>query len=123
VIRLLGAASLITATFAAGCATLPPAPPSRTPTPIEKEEARRTGVLPYLSCMQIEARKLGDGGLAVPSAVDASELKCGRLIQALRRYGAAKDYDALMWSDYVGQVERNGRSIAAESAAAGRKRD
>jgi hypothetical protein len=28
-----------------------------------------------------------------------------------------------MWSDYVGQVERNGRSIAAESAAAGRKRD
>ena len=47
------------------------------------------------------------------AAVDAGELKCGHRIQALRRYGAAKDYDALRWSDYIEQVERDGRAAAA----------
>ena len=105
------------------CASLPsgsPAELSRTPTPAEKDEVRRLHVAPYLACMQAEARKLNDGGAAAAMAVDASELKCGRLIQDLRRYGAAKNYDALMWSGYVGQVERDGRSVAAASAA---KRD
>jgi hypothetical protein len=100
---------LITAaTFAAACATLPPPPPARTPSAAEKEEARRTFVAPYLACMQTEARKQGGGG----SAVETSELRCGHHIQQLRRYGAAKDYDALRWSDYTRQVERDGRAAA-----------
>ena len=120
----LRAAPLIAASLVSGCAAL--APPtstpmlSRTQTQAEKDEVRRLHVAPYLVCMQTEARKLNDGGAAAAMAVDASELKCGRLIQELRRYGAAKNYDALMWSGYVGQVERDGRSVAAASAA---KRD
>lgn len=111
--RWLHAASLISAaTFVAGCATLPPPPPSRTPSAAEKDEARRTFVAPYLACMQAEARKQG----GVDSAVDTSELRCGHQIQQLRRYGASKDYDALRWSDYTRQVEREGRSAAAQAA-------
>jgi hypothetical protein len=106
--RWLRAASLIAATLAAGCATLPPPPPARTPSAAEKEEARRIFVAPYLACMQSEARKHGGGS----GAVEASELHCGHHIQQLRRYGAAKDYDALRWSDYTRQVERDGRAAA-----------
>ncbi len=58
--------------------------------------------------MQAEARKQGGAG----SAVDMSELRCGHHIQQLRRYGASKDYDALRWSDYTRQVERDGRAAA-----------
>lgn len=101
-------ASLVAATLVAGCATLPPPPPSRTPSAAEQDEARRTLVAPYLACMQAEARKHGGGD----SAVDTSELRCGHHIQQMRRYGASKDYDALRWSDYVGQVEREGRAAA-----------
>lgn len=79
--------------------------------------------LPYLACMQSEARTLADSGVVGPMAVDACELKCGRLIQQLRRYGAAKNYDPLMWSEYVGGVERNGRLAAAQSAAGARQRE
>ena len=107
---------LIAAGLVSGCAALAPpvlAPaPSRTPTPAEKDEARRLFVTPYIACMQTEARKLGDSGVAGAAAVDAGELKCGHRIQALRRYGAAKDYDALRWSDYIEQVERDGRAAA-----------
>jgi hypothetical protein len=115
--RLLHASSLIIAALVAGCATLPPPPPSRTPSAAEKDEARRTLVAPYVACMQAEARQLGGG----VSAVDTSELRCGHHIQQLRRYGASKDYDALRWSDYVEQVEREGRSAAAQAAANVRK--
>jgi hypothetical protein len=101
-------ASLVAATLVAGCATLPPPPPSRTPSAAEQDEARRTLVAPYLACMQAEARKHGGGD----SAVDTSELRCGHHIQQMRRYGASKDYDALRWSDYIEQVEREGRAAA-----------
>jgi hypothetical protein len=100
-----------------------PAPPgqpavlSRTPTAAEREEAKRALVSPYLACMQVEARRLSDGGVVGPMAIDACDLKCGRLIQELRRYGAAKNYDALTWGEYIGQVERNGRALAVQSAA------
>jgi hypothetical protein len=102
------AAPSIIAALVAGCATLPPPSPARTPSAAEKEEARRTFVAPYMACMQSEARKLGGGG----SAVEASELRCGHHIQQLRRWGASKDYDALRWSDYIDQVERDGRAAA-----------
>lgn len=72
---------------------------------------RRLHAAPYIACMQTEARRLGGGG-ANAAAVDAGELKCGHHIQDLRRYGAAKDYDALRWSDYIEQVEREGRAAA-----------
>ena len=104
--RWLRAASSITAALVAACATLPPPPPARTPSAAEKEEARRTFVAPYLACMQSEAHKLGGG----EGAASASELRCGHHIQQLRRYGASKDYDALRWSDYIEQVERDGRA-------------
>jgi hypothetical protein len=107
---------IVAAALVSGCAALAPpvsAPvPSRTPTPAEKDEVRRLLVTPYIACMQTEARKLGDSGVAGAAAVDAGELKCGHRIQALRRYGAAKDYDALRWSDYTRQVEREGRAAA-----------
>lgn len=93
---------------------------SRTPSVAERQEAQRGMVLPYLACMQSEARKLGDSGVTGANAVDASELKCGRSIQALRRYGAEKNYEPLSWSEYVGQVERHGRAVASESAASWR---
>jgi hypothetical protein len=102
--RGLHAASLLIAALVAACATLPPPPPARTPSAAEKEEARRTFVAPYLACMQAEGRKAG--------GVEASELRCGHHIQQLRRYGASKDYDALRWSDYTRQVERDGRAAA-----------
>ena len=111
------AALLIAAGLVSGCAAL--APPvsapvlSRTPTQAEKDEVRRTLVAPYIVCMQTEARKLSGSGIGGAAAVDAGELKCGDRIQALRRYGAAKDYDALRWSDYTRQVERDGRAAAA----------
>ena len=118
---------LIAAGLVSGCAALAPplsAPaPSRTPTPAEKDEARRLFVTPYIACMQTEARKLGDSGVAGAAAVDAGELKCGHRIQALRRYGAAKDYDALRWSDYIEQVERDGRSAATPTSGNTRQRD
>jgi hypothetical protein len=107
---------LIAAGLVSGCAALAPplsAPAlSRTPTPAEKDEVRRLLVTPYIACMQTEARKLGDSGVAGAAAVDAGELKCGHRIQALLRYGAAKDYDALRWSGYTRQVEREGRAAA-----------
>jgi hypothetical protein len=106
--RRLCAALWLIAALVAGCATLPPPPPTRTPSAAEKEEARRTFVAPYMACMQSEARKLG----AVAGAVDTSELRCGHHIQQLRRYGASKDYDALRWSDYIEQIERDGRAAA-----------
>lgn len=106
--RLRMASSITAATLAAACATLPP-PPARTPSAAEKEEARRTFVAPYLACMQAEAHEHGGGA----GAIDASELRCGHHIQQLRRFGAAKDYDALRWSDYTRQVERDGRAAAA----------
>ena len=62
--------------------------------------------------MQTEARRHGNSGVAGAAAADAGELTCGHRIQALRRYGAAKDYDALRWSDYIEQVEREGRAAA-----------
>jgi hypothetical protein len=102
--RWLHAASLLIAALVAACATLPPPPTARTPSAAEKEEARRTFVAPYLACMQAEGRKAG--------GVEASELRCGHHIQQLRRYGASKDYDALRWSDYIEQVERDGRGAA-----------
>jgi hypothetical protein len=101
-------APMVLAALVAGCATLPPPPLARTPSAAEKEEARRTFVAPYLACMQAEARKQG-GGI---NAVDTGELRCGHHIQQLRRYGAGKDYDALRWSDYIDQVERDGRAAA-----------
>ena len=111
------ATALLTAALASGCAALSPPmqPPMHSPTPTatEHDEVRRTLVAPYLACMQTEARKLGAGGLGGDSIVGASELRCGERIQALRRYGAAKNYDALRWSDYVEQVERDGQSAAA----------
>ena len=114
--RLLRAAPLIAASLVAGCAALAPpvsSPnPSRTPTQVEKDEARRLFVAPYLACMQTESRRLGNSGVAGAAAADASELTCGHRIQALRRYGAAIDYDALRWSDYIEQVEREGRAAA-----------
>lgn len=107
---------LIAAGLVSGCASLAPpvlAPaPLRTPTPAEKDEARRLFVAPYIACMQTEVRKLGDSGVSGAAAVGAGELKCGHRIQELRRYGAAKDYDALRWSDYIEQVEREGRAAA-----------
>lgn len=115
--RQCAAALIAAATLAAACATLPPPPPARTPSAAEKDEARRTLVVPHLACMQAEARKLG----AVDRAVETSELRCGHHIQQLRRYGASKDYDALRWSDYVEQVEREGRTAAAQAAASARK--
>jgi hypothetical protein len=117
--RVLRAASLIAAALAAGCATLPPPPPARTPSAAEKDDARRTLVAPYIGCMQAEARKQGGGS----SAVDTSELRCGHHIQQLRRYGASKDYDALRWSDYIEQVEREGRAAAVKSSGGPPKRD
>jgi hypothetical protein len=113
--RWLHVSSWVTATLVAGCATLPSPPPasSRMPSAAEKDEARRLFVMPYIACMQTEARKLGDSGVAGAAAVDAGELKCGHRIQALRRYGADKDYDALRWSDYIRQVERDGRTAAS----------
>jgi hypothetical protein len=102
--RWLHAAPLLMAALVAACATLPPSPPARTPSAAEKEEARRTFVAPYLACMQAEGRKAG--------GVEASELRCGHHIQQLRRYGASKDYDALRWSDYIEQIERDGRTAA-----------
>ena len=63
--------------------------------------------------MQTETRKQGGGG---DNAVDASELRCGHHIQQLRRYGASKDYDALRWSDYIEQVEREGRAAAVKTS-------
>ena len=113
------AASLITAALAVACATLPPPPPARTPTAAEKDEARRTLVMPYIACMQAETRKLSGGG----NALDASELRCGHHIQQLRRYGASKDYDALRWSDYIEQVEREGRAAAEKTIGGSHKRD
>jgi hypothetical protein len=114
--RRLRAAPLIAAVLVSGCAALAPptsAPvPSRAPTPAEKSEVRRLHAAPYITCMQTEARKLAGGGRANAAAVDAGELKCGHHIQDLRRYGAAKDYDALSWSDYIEQVEREGRAAA-----------
>jgi hypothetical protein len=111
------AAWLLAAELASGCAALatPTQPPVRLPAPTaaEKDEVRRTLVAPYLACMQTEARKLGAGGTCGDSVVGASELRCGHRIQELRRYGAAKNYDALHWSDYVEQVEREGQSAAA----------
>jgi hypothetical protein len=104
--------ALLMALVVSGCAALAPPtqPPARAPIPTaaEQDEVRRTIVAPYLACMQTEARKLGAGGV-----VGASELRCGERIQALRRYGAAKNYDALRWSDYVEQVELDGQSAAA----------
>jgi hypothetical protein len=47
-----------------------------------------------------------------PGGVETGELRCGHHIQQLRRYGASKDYDALRWSDYIDQVERDGRAAA-----------
>jgi hypothetical protein len=99
------ASSIAALMLAAACATLPPPPPARTPSAAEKEEARRAIVAPYLACMQAEGRRAG--------GVEASELRCGHHIQQLRRYGADKDYDALLWSDYTRQVERDGRAVAA----------
>jgi hypothetical protein len=100
------------------CATPGPPPvPSRTPTAAERQEAQRAIVSPYLACMKAEARKLSDGGVGGNNAVDASELKCGRLVQALRQYGAANNYEPLSWGEYVAQVERNGRAAAASAAA------
>ena len=89
-------------------------PPVRLPTPTaaEQDEVRRTLVAPYLACIQTEARKLGAASLG-SDVVRATELRCGHRIQELRRYGAAKNYDALRWSDYVEQVERDGQSAAA----------
>ena len=89
-------------------------PPVRLPTPTaaEQDEVRRTLVAPYLACIQTEARKLGAASLG-SDVVGATELRCGHRIQELRRYGAAKNYDALRWSDYVEQVERDGQSAAA----------
>jgi hypothetical protein len=101
---LRAASSIAASTLAAACATLPPPPPARTPSAAEQEEARRAFVAPYLACMQAEGRKAG--------GVDAGELRCGHHIQQLRRYGASKDYDALRWSDYIRQVERDGRAAA-----------
>ncbi len=125
--QAMRAAMLIAAGLASGCAALAPpvsAPPlSRAPTLAEKDEARRLHVAPYITCMQSEARKLNDGGVAGAAAVDAGELKCGHRIQALRRYGAAKDYDALRWSDYIEQVEREGRAAAAKTSGGPHKRD
>ena len=107
---------LIAAGLVSGCASLAPpvlAPaPLRTPTPAEKDEARRLFVAPYIACMQTESRRLSNSGVAGAAAADACELTCGHRIQALRRYGAAKDYDALRWSEYIEQVEREGRAAA-----------
>jgi hypothetical protein len=96
------------------CALPPiqPSTPSRTPTRAEQDEVKRSVVTPYFTCMQTEARKLADSGVGARGAAEAAELQCGRLIQELRRYGAAKDYDPLRWSEYVEQVEREGHSIA-----------
>jgi hypothetical protein len=120
VIRRLCAVPLTAAVLVSGCAALAPpvsAPvPSRAPTPAEKSEVRRLHVAPYIACMQTEARKLGGSGGAGAAAVDAGELKCGHHIQDLRRYGAAKDYDALHWSGYIEQVEREGQTAAAGAA-------
>jgi hypothetical protein len=109
--------------FSACASPGPAALPSRTPSSTEKADAERTLVSPYMACMRAEGRKLGADGIAESSAADASEVACGRLIQQLRRYGAAHDYDALSWSGYVGEVERNGRAAAVASAAAARRRD
>ena len=126
-IRQLHAAPLIAASLVSGCAALAPpvfAPsPSRAPTQAETSEARRLHAAPYIACMQTEARKLGGSGTAGAATVDAVELKCGHHIQALRRYGAAKDYDALRWSDYIEQVEREGRAAATTTGGSSRQRE
>lgn len=124
--RGLCAASLIAASLVAGCAAL--APPAsvpvlwRIPTQAEKDEVERLFVAPYIVCMRTEARRLGANGVAGAAAADAGELTCGHRIQALRRYGAAKDYDALRWSDYIEQVEREGRAAATTTSANTRPR-
>ncbi len=123
----LRAAPLIAASLLSGCAALAPpvsAPvPSRAPTQAEKNEVRRLHAAPYIVCMQTEARKLSGSGVAGAAAVDAGELKCGLHIQELRRYGAAKDYDALRWSDYIEEVERDGRAAATTTGGNTRQRE
>ena len=119
--------ALIAASLVSGCAALaPPAsplPPSRAPTHAQMSEARRLHAAPYIACMQTEARKLSASGVAGVAAVDAGEVKCGHHIQDLRRYGAAKDYDALRWSELIEQVEREGRAAAVQTGGNPRRRE